>query len=102
MNGATLYFFCSFMLFFSGLYGMLFVKSLLMKTLSLNFSSAGLFLFLVARAYNGVALPPDPVPHGLVLTGIVISASATALLLFLSTVLHALPESPPDEGADAS
>ena len=88
MNETMLYTFTACMLFFSGVYGLLFVKSLLMKTLSLNISSAGLFLFFVVQAYNGTELPPDPIPHGLVLTGIVISACATGLMLFLNTLLH--------------
>jgi multicomponent Na+:H+ antiporter subunit C len=77
-------------LFLTGVLGLVFCPSLVRKALALNVTGAGIFLVLVAQAYNGSANPPDPVPHGLVLTGIVIAASATALLLFLITQLHAM------------
>jgi multicomponent Na+:H+ antiporter subunit C len=77
-------------LFLTGVFGLIFCPSLVRKALALNVTGAGIFLVLVAQAYNGAARAPDPVPHGLVLTGIVIAASATALLLFLITQLHAI------------
>jgi multicomponent Na+:H+ antiporter subunit C len=42
---------------------------------------AGVFHILVGIAYRGIEAPPDPVPHALVLTGIVVAVSATALAL---------------------
>lgn len=42
---------------------------------------AGVFHVLIAVAYRGLDTPPDPVPHALVLTGIVVAVSATALAL---------------------
>jgi multicomponent Na+:H+ antiporter subunit C len=38
---------------------------------------------LVAVAYRGLDQAPDPVPQALVLTGIVVAVSATALALAL-------------------
>jgi multicomponent Na+:H+ antiporter subunit C len=59
---------------------------LLKKLLSLNISAAGIFLLLVTFA--GRATTPDPVPHALVLTGIVISVSATAYGIALAGKLQ--------------
>jgi len=50
---------------------------------------AGVFMLLIAVAYRGPGLPPDPLPHALVLTGIVVAVSATALALALARRLHA-------------
>ncbi len=44
---------------------------------------AGVFHILVAVAYRGTETAPDPVPQALVLTGIVVAVSATALALTL-------------------
>ncbi len=45
-------------------------------------------MMLIAVAYRGPGVPPDPVPHALVLTGIVVAVSATALALALARRLH--------------
>lgn len=57
--------------------------SLLRRVLAINVAGAGLFLLLIAVAYRGPEMAPDPVPHALVLTGIVVAVSATALALAL-------------------
>lgn len=56
---------------------------LLRQVLALNVAGAGVFLVLVAIAYRGPGTPADPVPHAMVLTGIVVAVSATALALAL-------------------
>jgi multicomponent Na+:H+ antiporter subunit C len=43
---------------------------------------------LVAVAYRGLEKAPDPIPHALVLTGIVVAVSATALALTLGQRLE--------------
>jgi multicomponent Na+:H+ antiporter subunit C len=70
-------------LFGLGLGGALLHRSLIGRVLAINICGAGVFLVLVALAYRGAQLPPDPVPHALVLTGIVVAVSATALALAL-------------------
>jgi multicomponent Na+:H+ antiporter subunit C len=45
---------------------------------------AGIFLFLVAAAFRYHLGGPDPVLHAMVLTGIVVAVSATALALTLA------------------
>ena len=86
----TLYMLTGGMLFVIGVFGLIFLPHLLRKILSLNVSGVGIFLFLVASAYRGDGVAPDPVPHALVLTGIVIAVSATAILLFLAARLYAI------------
>jgi multicomponent Na+:H+ antiporter subunit C len=60
---------------------------LLRKILACNVMGSGVFLVLVALAQRGGE--PDPVPHALVLTGIVVAVSATALALALTRRLTA-------------
>jgi multicomponent Na+:H+ antiporter subunit C len=66
-----------------GLRGTLAHVSLLRRLLALNLMGSGVFLMLGAVAYRGLGVPPDPVPQALVLTGIVVAVSATALALAL-------------------
>jgi multicomponent Na+:H+ antiporter subunit C len=66
--------------------------SLLHRVLALNVMGAGVFMMLIAVAYRGPGLPPDPLPHALVLTGIVVAVSATALALALARRLNAEQE----------
>lgn len=72
-----------------GLRGALLHASLLQRVVAINVMGAGVFMLLIAVAYRGPGLPPDPLPHALVLTGIVVAVSATALALALARRLHA-------------
>lgn len=77
------------LLFALGLHTLLVRPRFLRKVLGLNVSGSGVFLVLVAFAYRpGDA--PDPVPHALVLTGIVVAVSATALAFALIRRIHAV------------
>jgi len=62
--------------------------TLLRRILAINIAGAGLFLQLLTAAYQGLFRTPDPVPHALVLTGIVVAFSATALALALGRRLQ--------------
>lgn len=79
-------------LFALGVRGVLIHASLLGRVLSINVCGAGVFLVFVTLAYRGWELPPDPVPHALVLTGIVVAVSATALALALGRRLREAPD----------
>lgn len=72
-----------------GVRGALLHASLLQRIVAINVMGAGVFMLLIAVAYRGPGLAPDPVPHALVLTGIVVAVSATALALALARRLHA-------------
>lgn len=58
------------------------------RIIAVNLLGNGLFLLLVALARRDPSGPPDPVPHALVLTGVVVSVSATACALALARRLH--------------
>lgn len=63
--------------------------SLLRRIIAANVVGSAVFLLLVVVAYrNGP--PVDPVPHAMVLTGIVVAVSATGLALALARRLHVL------------
>jgi multicomponent Na+:H+ antiporter subunit C len=69
-----------------GLLGILVNRNLVRRTIGLNVCSSGVFLVIVGLAARGA--PADPVPHALVLTGLVVGVSSTALSLALAVRLH--------------
>lgn len=71
-----------------GLRAALLQGPLLRRVLALNVLGTGVFLTLIATAYRGPHEAADPVPHALVLTGIVVAVSATALALALGRRLQ--------------
>ena len=70
-------------LFTLGLYALIVHTHLLRKILALNVMGSGVFLVLVALGGRTPGASPDPVPHAMVITGIVVAVSATALALAL-------------------
>jgi multicomponent Na+:H+ antiporter subunit C len=70
-----------------GLAGVLIRDGLLVKLISVNVMTSGVFLLFGAVARGE---PTDPVPHAMVLTGIVVSVAATALAVALIRRLHGL------------
>jgi multicomponent Na+:H+ antiporter subunit C len=60
----------------------------LRRVLAINVAGAGIFLVFISAAYKGPKLPADPVPQALVLTGIVVAFSATALAIALARRLY--------------
>jgi len=94
MTAQFLYGGAGMILFVLGVWSFLVHDPLLRKLIALNIMGAGVFHVLIAIAYRGDALAPDPVPHALVLTGIVVAVSATALALALGARLD---ETPADE-----
>lgn len=86
-------------LFALGVAGVVLIAQLLRRILAFNLMGSGAFLVLVGLAQRGDV--PDPVPHAMVLTGIVVAVAATALALALVRRLHALTghrQLPEDEG----
>jgi multicomponent Na+:H+ antiporter subunit C len=83
MSPSVLYGLAGVGLFALGLYGLLAYAPVLRKVLAANVASVGVFMILVASAFRAPPAMPDPVPHAMVLTGIVVAVSATALALFL-------------------
>jgi multicomponent Na+:H+ antiporter subunit C len=88
MTAQFLYGGAGLLLFMLGLWSFLVHEPLLRKLIALNIMGGGVFHVLIAVAYRGDVAPPDPVPHALVLTGIVVAVSATALALSLGARLQ--------------
>ena len=90
MSPTTLYGLCGAALVGIGLYGLLTQPRLLRKIISFNLVGSGVFLLfgVVARRGADVGLAGDPVPQALVITGIVVAFSATALAVALLLRLH--------------
>ena len=89
------------LLFVIGLAHMMLQTSLIKKVVGFNIMDAATFLFLAAQGYldgrtaailtdggANVARYVNPIPAGLVLTGIVVSVSVTAVMLALSVRLY--------------
>lgn len=80
---AFIYGLTGLLLFLIGFGGLLACAHLLRKILAINIMSSGIFLILVTIAF-GSGKEIDPVPHAMVLTGIVVSVSFTGLALALA------------------
>lgn len=85
MNAATLFGLCAALLVGLGLYGMIVNAHPLRKILAFNVMGSGVFLLFGAIAQRGAAagMGGDPVPQALLITGIVVAFSATALAVAL-------------------
>lgn len=91
----------SVILFCIGLCMLLFSRNLIKKVIGLDIMDSGVFLLLADRGYiEGRSVPIivdgvtdmenyiNPIPAGLVLTGIVVSVSVSALMLALTARLY--------------
>jgi multicomponent Na+:H+ antiporter subunit C len=78
----------AFVLIGIGLHALIVRENLLRKIMALNVTGAGIFLLLVSISHAAGEDRPDPVPHALVLTGIVIAVSVTAFALALLLRYH--------------
>ena len=89
------------LLFGIGFANLLFQRNLIRKIIGLNIMDSSIYLFLAEKGYISGRLAPivvngiqdvdayiNPIPSGLVLTGIVVSVSVTALMLSLTVRLY--------------
>jgi multicomponent Na+:H+ antiporter subunit C len=85
MNAATLFGLCGATLAGLGLFGLITNPQLLRKILAFNLFASGVFLIfgIIARRGTAAGLDADPVPQALVITGIVVAFSATAMAVAL-------------------
>jgi len=83
VNSILLYALLGVGLFTLGLHALIVHAHLLRKILAINVMGSGVFLMLVALGGRTPGASPDPVPHAMVITGIVVAVSATALALAL-------------------
>ena len=88
-------------LFGIGFANLLFQKNMIKKIIGFNIMDTAIFLFLAEKGYISGRLAPiltngireaeayiNPIPSGLVLTGIVVSVSVSALMLSLTIRLY--------------
>ncbi|MBE5922828.1 MAG: cation:proton antiporter [Lachnospiraceae bacterium] len=88
-------------LFGIGFANLLFQKNLIKKIIGFNIMDTAIYLFLAEKGYITGRVAPivvdgitevemyiNPIPSGLVLTGIVVSVSVTALMLSLTIRLY--------------
>lgn len=83
LSPSLIYGLTGLLLFVMGLAGLLGCAELLRKILASNIMASGIFLFLITIAHGSGSLI-DPVPQAMVLTGIVVSISSTAVALALA------------------
>lgn len=83
MSPAQLFALVGVGLFCLGLYALIVHAHLLRKILAINVMGSGVFLVLTALAKRTGDAAPDPVPHAMVITGIVVAVAATAFALVL-------------------
>jgi len=91
-----------------GLYGLLIHPQTLRRIVAFNLLGGGVFLMfgVVARRGAAAGMASDPVPQALVITGVVVAFSATALAIALLLRLFADSgdaslRSPPHDGVAA-
>jgi multicomponent Na+:H+ antiporter subunit C len=91
MTGATLFGLCAAALVGLGLLGVIVHPQKLRKILSFNLMGGGVFLLfgVIARRGAAAGMAADPVPQAMVITGIVVAFSATALAVALLLRLFA-------------
>jgi len=97
LETSTLYGLLGIVLASLGLHAVILQTDTLRRVLAINILGVGVFLVFIATAYNGPDAAPDPVPHALVLTGIVVAVAATALALALRLRLESSAEDGDDE-----
>ena len=93
MNPFLPYALASLALICLGLFHLIVREHLVRKVLAMNVLSSGVFLLLISAARRGDGDVADPVPHAMVLTGIVIAVSVTALALgIIRRIQERMPE----------
>jgi multicomponent Na+:H+ antiporter subunit C len=88
MSTYLLYTFAGGLLFVLALYGAISARHLLRKIMALNIMGSGIFLLLISVARRNMTEVPDPVPHAMVLTGIVVTLAVTAFALSIARRIY--------------
>jgi len=111
MSGVTVFGLCAAVAVGLGLYGLITNPQPLRKIIAFNLLGSGVFLLFGVVGRRGAAadVGNDPVPQALVITGVVVAFSATALAIALllrlfqkagSATLSS--DAPPSAGSDPS
>lgn len=83
MTSLSIYLLGGLALWVLGLHALLLQRSALRRIMAVNVMGSGVFMVMVALASRST--PIDPVLQALVVTGLVVAASATAFALRLAT-----------------
>lgn len=89
MSQELLYSATGIALFCLALHSVIVAVNIITRIIAINIMGIGIFMLLVAIA-NQAGQQPDPVPHAMVLTGIVVAVAGTALALALVRRLQQL------------
>jgi multicomponent Na+:H+ antiporter subunit C len=88
-----------------GVYGLIAHRSPVRRILAFNVIGSGIFLIFGARGHGLGPFGADPVPHAMVITGIIVALAATALALTLAVRIDEVTrgaarpdEQSPDDG----
>lgn len=109
MSGVTVFGLCAAVAVGLGLYGLITNPHPLRKIIAFNLLGSGVFLLfgVVGRRGAAAGVGNDPVPQALVITGVVVAFSATALAIALLLRLYQKTGSttlssgaPPSAGSD--
>jgi multicomponent Na+:H+ antiporter subunit C len=84
IHSGMIYMITGVIIFGIGFYALIAYNHLLRKILSINVMGSGSFMFLIALAYGDGEKLVDPVPHALVITGIVVGICTTGLALAIA------------------
>ena len=93
---------CTILLLSVGLYGIVMKKNLIKKLVGMNILQGAVILFFIQQAYKRGGTVPiydvafghqpehyiNPLPHGLMLTAIVVSVATTGVALALLVSIH--------------
>lgn len=85
MSTVTVFGLCASIMVGLGLYGLITNPQPLRKIIAFNFLGSGIFLLfgVIGRRGAAAGIGNDPVPQALVITGVVVAFSATALAVAL-------------------
>ena len=107
MEQAQIFGLCGAALIGIGLYGFVANSHILRRLVAFNVIGSGIFLLFGASGYRRTDIGADPVPQALIITGIVVALSATALAVALVTRYAQLAgsaqlpeEEPPRDSSD--
>lgn len=82
MSTAAMYLGLGLLLWVIGLHGLCSQSEAIRRLIATNIMGSGVFMVLVCLARRGDSI--DPLPHALVVTGLVVAVSATAFALRLA------------------
>ncbi len=90
MESHLIYSFLAMVVFSIALGGAFICRHFFKKIIAVNILGASVFLLLVSVAQRDAEVYADPVPHAMVITGIVVAVSASALALAIARKVRVL------------